>query len=286
MLNNIKSLSLKKKDLSMNLTQKKNNHSGRNNSGKIVIRFRSKNNIKTNVSLSKFNKNSTFIVFNSRILGSNSFYSLYLQKEDFTFSLAILLKVLRYHIIYKKIKNFPYFFFKLIKSKKKELKINVIITLKLIISEINFFFNFCLNNMTVGRSIKALSDSELQNEDIAYICTLPTNTAVCNIWDNKKKYISAPLSKGLIISNNSSASYVLTANKKVVKLSEKAIGQISSGIYIKKDHYKHKKASKFLYKNNRIKVLGKSMNVCDRPNGGYKHASKILKTFTAKKIKK
>jgi ribosomal protein L2 len=33
-------------------------------------------------------------------------------------------------------------------------------------------------------------------------------------------------------------------------------------------------------------VRGKAMNVFDHPNGGYKHSSKLLKTFKGKKILK
>jgi ribosomal protein L2 len=54
---------------------------------------------------------------------------------------------------------------------------------------------------------------------------------------------------------------------------------------VRKENLLSKASAKF-YSNKKPFVKGKAMNVFDRPNGGFKHSSKLLKTFKGRKILK
>lgn len=122
--------------------------------------------------------------------------------------------------------------------------------------------------------------------DIGLVKDFTENTFVRNIYTYKKKIFISPGTTGLILNKNSKFTLVLTPKKRIIKLGLKSIGQFCSSTLKKKKKKIHEKASVIKYLKVRSRVLGKSMNICDRPNGGYKHASKILKNFKSRKILK
>ena len=151
------------------------------------------------------------------------------------------------------------------------------------------FQQLCLSRLDVGNSVKAFCTSlktEFKDLDINFIMLFRENNFVCNLSDKNKLFFTAPQSRGLILNKSQSNIYVLSPKRKILKFSTSAIGQLAGATFLKKSKKNYKKASLFKYNKFRPRVLGKAMNVCDRPNGGYKHASKILKTFKSQLIKK
>lgn len=107
---------------------------------------------------------------------------------------------------------------------------------------------------------------------------------ICNVsYKNKRLFIS-PLTKGLILNVNKKHTLVLTPQKRILKLPLVSIGQLFGNPYLRKSKAAYKKASNFKFLTSKPRVLGKSMNICDRPNGGYKHSSKLLKNFKSQLI--
>jgi ribosomal protein L2 len=103
---------------------------------------------------------------------------------------------------------------------------------------------------------------------------------------SKNFYFSqVPNKSSWLLGKNDDFAKVLLPSKKVIFLnlhSTKASkANIVSDVLLLTP--KHNKKS---FYGRKPFVRGKAMNVFDHPNGGYKHSSKLLKTFKGKKIYK
>jgi hypothetical protein len=146
MLNKSKFISYNKKTFSNKGLEAKYNKSGRNSSGKIVIRFKSKSNIKKIFTQDFFNRSKSidFTIFNRTIHNSKSFFSSYIMKKDIVYPLGILVKNFSYQIIKNKVNNFIYFIKRLFFSTELFFKINFYKILVIIRNRLETFFNICL----------------------------------------------------------------------------------------------------------------------------------------------
>jgi len=288
MLNKSKFISYNKKTFSNKGLEAKYNKSGKNSSGKIVIRFKSKSNIKKIFIQDFFNRSKSidFIVFNRVIHNSKSLFSSYIMKKDIIYPLGLLVKNFSYQIIKYKINNFIYFVKRLFFSKELFFKINFYNILVIIKNRLEFFFNICLEKLHVGERIKKLdlNSKKSQTLDLNIVKNFYENNLICNINFNNKRYFVSPFAKGRILHIGESFSLVLTPQKKILKIPSVSIGQLFGTPYLRKCKVFHKKASRYNFFKSKPRVLGKSMNICDHPNGGYKRSSKILKNFKSQLI--
>ena len=134
----------------------KYNNSGRNSTGKIVIRFKSKNNIKKYFTHDFFDKckSMDFLIFNRTIHNYKSFFSSYIIKKDIIYPLGILVKIFSYQMLKRKINNFIYFFKRLFFSREQYFKIILYYILTSIKSKLEYFHNVCLSKLHVSETIK------------------------------------------------------------------------------------------------------------------------------------
>lgn len=216
--------------------------------------------------------------------------SSYILKKDIIYPVGILIKNFGYQLLKKKINNFIHFFKRLYFSTELPLKVNFYFFLVYLKNKVEHFYNVCLNKLQVGHTVKKFNHlsrkEEYQTLDLNLIKNFYENNFICNITYNRKRLFVSPLTKGLILNINEKHILTLTPKKRILKLPTKSLGQLFGSPYLRISKSGHKKASKFKYFRSRPRVLGKSMNICDHPNGGYKHSSKLLKNFKSKLINK
>lgn len=143
MLINCKNYYLNKSPKIKHKTEKKKNHSGRNSSGRITIRFKSKSNIKKSRLLMLFVKPSTLTVFNRRVVNVNSRFSSLVRVKDLLFILGLLSKNFNFQVTRSKINNYLFFFRRLFFSGRISLQLSLVNILRLIQMQIELFYNGC-----------------------------------------------------------------------------------------------------------------------------------------------
>lgn len=268
----------------------KYNNSGRNSTGKIVIRFKSKNNLKKYFTQDFFDKckSMDFSIFNRTTHNSKSFFSSYIIKQDIVYPLGILVKNFSYQVLKRKINNFIFFFKRLFFSGELNFKIILYYILISIKSKLEYFQNVCLGKLHVSETIKKRYSysKKSQSLDLNLIKNFYENDFICNLNHNRKRYFISPFTKGLILHISKKNSLILTPQRKILKVPSNSLGQLLGASYLRKIKAVHRKASNLKFLKSKPRVLGKSMNICDHPNGGYKHSSKILKNFKSQLINK
>jgi len=99
------------------------------------------------------------------------------------------------------------------------------------------------------------------------------------------RFSQEPSKGSFLIGSKSSFSLITLPSQKTVWLKKtKTLGILKNDPL--KNLKKMKKASSRLLLGKKPSIRGKAMNVFDHPNGGFKHSSKLLKTFKGKNILK
>ena len=266
--------------------EKKYNYSGRNNSKKIVIRFRSKNQYKKIISLDNLKKKSQISLYGHQPNSPKRICSNFIDKKRILFLLGLRLKTLSFQFTSLRIKNFIFFIKRLLRLTNKNLKLRIALVLNSLKKEIVVFQHLFSQGLIVSNTIHTFDFMNINKFDINYIKNYSQNSFVSNIVVNRKKFFVSPSSKGYILYVNSSYCLILSPKDKILKIPATSTAQLSSVNFLTPDKLHHKKASSWKRRKKGKRVLGKSMNVCDHPNGGYKRASKLLKDFRSVIIKK
>lgn len=99
------------------------------------------------------------------------------------------------------------------------------------------------------------------------------------------KFSLQPLKESTLLDIKGDFLLITLPSLKSVWLKKKSTFGVLKNNHFKNLVFNKKASSRFLIGRKSV-VRGKAMNVFNRPNGGFKHSSKLLKTFKGKKILK
>lgn len=258
-----------------------------NHNGNKILRFKKPfNNSKINLIKEEFNTNANLVQFKSIFALRLSLLGSWLRAESFTFIKSYFIKVFVNSLwgVKKSLAG------ESITASQLKLIPSLVYTLKFISKSFQFYFTK-LSYLHFG-GLSYLSQHNYWNSSTwtkSILSHFNLGSLVNRVSYRNKKYSFAFKKPSIILSKGNKWLTLELPSKRVAIVERRLTTASLNGAFSPNTKLKEqlgKKASSKFYSNRKPFVNGKSMNVFDRPNGGFKHSSKLLKTFKGKRILK
>lgn len=269
-----------------NFTRKRNSH-GLNRQGRKILRFRKPNQAyEKGGAIENFISNQSLIQFKQALSKKIRSLAYWIKAENY----QTIVSQFYLHYKYTSWNSNRLWEPTLPSFNKLSFLATLLFSLRFLIKTFRFFlsktFESSFNGFFLSSDERYWRYFPLAKSDLNYFWV------GCSIHQGVYKnfyFSSTPDKNSIVLSKGRFLTKIQLPSRKIVFLETEKTKASKASIFSanrSQDVVSQSKASFKLTLGRKPTVRGKAMNIFDHPNGGYKHSSKLLKTFKGKKILK